>query len=144
EDLAGGGGAPRRHRVPRAQPDRRGKRLPLVARVRCRCEGLARKHPGEVVMALFDTSILLDYLLGDKRADAVFRQHQYRAVSVISWVEVMCVSPEEKHEATRAFLRSFERLSINESIADEALVLVRSRPGLAIHRALTWATAIVN
>ena len=95
-------------------------------------------------MALFDTSIVLDYLLGDKRADAVFRQHQYRAVSVISWVEVMCVSPEEKHEATRAFLRSFERLSINESIADEALVLVRSRPGLAIHRALTWATAIVN
>jgi len=95
-------------------------------------------------VALFDTSILLDYLLGDKRADAVFRQHQYRAVSVISWVEVMCVSPEEKHEATRAFLRSFERLSINESIADEALVLVRSRPGLAIHRALTWATAIVN
>ena len=80
-------------------------------------------------MALFDTSILLDYLLGDKRADAVFRQHQYRAVSVISWVEVMCVSPEDKHEATRAFLRSFERLSINESIADEALVLVRQRPG---------------
>jgi predicted nucleic acid-binding protein len=95
-------------------------------------------------VALFDTSILLDYLLGDKRADAVFRQHQYRAVSVISWVEVMCVSPEDKHEATRAFLRSFERLSINESIADEALLLTRQRPGLAIHRALTWATAIVN
>lgn len=95
-------------------------------------------------MALFDTSILLDYLVGDKRAGAVFRQHQYRAVSVITWVEVMCVSPEDKHEATRAFLRSFERLSINESIADEALVLVRARPGLAMHRALTWATAIVN
>jgi predicted nucleic acid-binding protein len=95
-------------------------------------------------MALFDTSILLDYLLGDKRADAAFRQHQYRAVSVISWMEVMCVSPEEKLEATRAFLRSFERLSINESIADEALLLMSERPGLPIHRALTFATAKVN
>lgn len=95
-------------------------------------------------MALFDTSILIDYLHGNRRADAVLRQYQYRAVSVISWVEVMCVSPEAKHEATRAFLRTFERLSINESIADEALILTRSRPWLAIHRALVWATAIVN
>jgi predicted nucleic acid-binding protein len=95
-------------------------------------------------VALFDTSILLDYLIGDKRAAVAIGQHQYRAVSVITWIEVMCISPDAKHEATRAFLRSFERLSINESIADEALVLMRERPGLAIHRALTWATAIVN
>ena len=95
-------------------------------------------------MALFDTSILLDYLTGDKRAAAALRQHQYRAISVVTWIEVMCISPEAKHETTRAFLRSFERLSINESIADEALALMRARPGLAIHRALTWATAVVN
>lgn len=93
---------------------------------------------------LFDTSILLDYLLGDKRAGVVFRQHRHRAVSVITWVEIMAVSPESKHETTRAFLRSFERLSINESIADEALRLIHERPGLTFHRALTWGTAIVN
>ncbi len=94
--------------------------------------------------ALFDTSVLLDYLLGDKRAGAVFKQFDYRALSVISWVEVMSVAPEVKHETTRAFLRSFERLSISEAIADEALRLLQDRPGLPFHRALTWATALVN
>jgi predicted nucleic acid-binding protein len=96
------------------------------------------------VTVLFDTSILIDYLVGDQRAGAVFREHPHRAVSVITWVELMAASPEGKHETTRAFLRTFERLSINESIADEALRLIRERPGLSFHRALTWATAIVN
>jgi predicted nucleic acid-binding protein len=95
-------------------------------------------------VALFDTSILLDYLVGEKRAAAAIAQHDYRALSVITWIEVMRVSPDGKRDATRAFLRSFERLSINESIADEALVLMSKRPGLAIHRALTFATARVN
>ena|SRR5882672_2080295 len=97
-----------------------------------------------MVSALFDTSVLLDYLLGDKRAGAVFKQVSYRALSVITWVEVMSVAPAEKHETTRGFLRSFERLSISEAIADEALRLIRDRPGLPFHRALTWATALVN
>jgi predicted nucleic acid-binding protein len=97
-----------------------------------------------VVTVLFDTSILVDYLVGEPRAGAVFREHAHRAVSVITWVELMAASPDGKHEATRAFLRTFERLSINESIADEALRLIRERPGLTFHRALTWATAIVN
>ena len=94
--------------------------------------------------ALFDTSVLIDYLLGDKRAGAVFKRFDHRAVSVITWVEVMSVAPEAQQETTRAFLRSFERLSINESIADEALRLIQSRPGVPFHHALTWATAIVN
>ena len=94
--------------------------------------------------ALFDTTVLLDYLLGDKRAGAAFKQFNHRALSVITWVEVMSVAPEDKHETTRAFLRSFERLSISEAIADEALRLIRDRSGLPFHRALTWATALVN
>jgi hypothetical protein len=96
------------------------------------------------VTGLFDTSVLLDYLVGERRAAAVFQQYQYRALSVITWVEIMSVAPEAQHEMTRGFLRSFERLSISESIADEALRLIRQRPGLAFHRAITWATAIVN
>jgi predicted nucleic acid-binding protein len=96
------------------------------------------------VTALFDTSILLDYLLGDKRAAAVFEQYNHRALSVISWVEVMSVAPKNEHQSTRSFLRSFERLSISEAIADEALRLIHERPGLPFHRALTWATALIN
>lgn len=97
-----------------------------------------------MVNALFDTSIMIDYLLGDRSARAVFKEFDHRALSVITWVEVMVVAPTEKQESTRAFLRSFERLSISESIADEALKLILERPGLPFHRALTWATALVN
>lgn len=97
-----------------------------------------------MVTALFDTSVLLDYLLGDQRAVEVFKQFDHRALSVVTWVEVMSVAPPAQGEATRAFLRSFERLSISEAIADEALRLIHARPGLPFHRALTWATARVN
>lgn len=94
--------------------------------------------------ALFDTSVLLDYLLGERRAAGVFKQYDHRALSVITWVELMSVAPEGQHETTRGFLRSFERLSISEAIADEALRLIRERQGITFHRAITWATAIVN
>jgi predicted nucleic acid-binding protein len=96
------------------------------------------------VTALFDTSVLLDYLLGDKRAVEVFNRYAHRALSVITWVEVMSAAPAAQAEATRAFMRSFERLSISEAIADEALRLIQERHGLPFHRALTWATARVN
>lgn len=115
-----------------------------MARRWCLQRRTGQHHPGAVVTALFDTSVLLDYLLGDKRAGAVFKQFEYRALSVITWVEVMSVAPTAKHDTTRAFLRSFERLSISEAIADDALRLICERPGLPFHRALTWATALIN
>lgn len=93
---------------------------------------------------LFDTSIVIDYLLGERRASELLNQAKHRAISVLSWVEVMSVAPAATEEETRLFLRSFERLAINESIADEAARLARKNGGLPYHRALTWATARVN
>jgi hypothetical protein len=58
-----------------------------------------------VVTALFDTTVLLDYLLGDKRAAPVSTQpSRLRSLRV----EVMSVAPDKSNETTRAFLRSFE------------------------------------
>ena len=94
--------------------------------------------------ALFDTGLLLDYLQGDKRAARALEAHEHRAISVITWLELMAIAPEEQREETRGFLYSFERLSISEATADEALRLMRDHPGLAFQRALTWATARVN
>jgi predicted nucleic acid-binding protein len=96
------------------------------------------------VTALFDTSLLLDYLQGDKRAARALEAHEHRAISVITWLELMAIAPEEQREETRGFLYSFERLSISEASADEALRLMREHPGLPFQRALTWATARVN
>ncbi len=91
-----------------------------------------------------DTSVLLDYLNGERRAERALAAHPHRSISVVSWLELMAVAPPELTEATRGFLRGFERLSISEAIADEALALMNARPGLPLHRALTWATARVN
>jgi len=97
-----------------------------------------------VLSVLIDTGVLLDYLVGDKRAQRVIQAHAHRAISVVTWLELMAAGPAAKLNAARDFLRTFERLSISESIADEALRLMQDRPGLPLHRALTWATARVN
>jgi predicted nucleic acid-binding protein len=96
------------------------------------------------VSALIDTSLMLDYLKGDRRAVHALAPYGHCAISVVTWLELMALSPPELVERTRGFLRSFERLSVNESIADEALRLLHDHAGLPFHRALTWATARLN
>jgi predicted nucleic acid-binding protein len=94
--------------------------------------------------ALIDTGLLLDYLTGEKRAATAMDACAHRSISVVTWLELMAACPDGLDEPTRGFLRSFERLSVNESIADEALRLMTARQGLARPHALTWASANVN
>ena len=94
--------------------------------------------------ALIDTGLLLDYLRGDERAAHALRDCAHRSITVATWLEVMRASPPDRREATRAFLRSFERLSISESSTDEAMRLSFAHPGLSAARAANWANAIVN
>jgi predicted nucleic acid-binding protein len=96
------------------------------------------------VSRLLDTSVLIDYLNGEPKARAVLEDGSPRAVSVVTWLEVMSLAPEAVAEQTRGFLRTFERLSVSEAVADEALRLMGVHPGLPYHRALTWACARVN
>ena len=94
--------------------------------------------------ALIDTGLLLDYLRGDERAARALRDCAHRSITVATWLEVMRASPPDRREATRAFLRTFERLSISESSTDEAMRLSFAHPGLSTERAVNWANAIVN
>lgn len=94
--------------------------------------------------ALIDTGLLLDYLRGDERAALALSDCTHRSITVATWVAVMCACPPDRREATRAFLRSFERLSISESSADEAVRLSLAHPGLGTARAINWANAVVN
>jgi len=94
--------------------------------------------------ALIDTGLLLDYLCGDERAARALRDCSHCSVTVATWLQVMRASPRDRREATRAFLRTFERLSISESSTDEAMRLSFAHPGLGIERAVNWANAIVN
>ena len=93
---------------------------------------------------LYDTPILIDYLLGDKRAREAVDTGRHRAISVVSWLEVMSVAPAGTEETTMLFMLTFERLATSEAVADEAARLSLAYPKLAFHRAIAWATASVN
>ena len=94
--------------------------------------------------ALFDTGVLIDHLTGKPEAAEIFAVHTFGAISVISWVELMSLAPPGREEATRTFLHRFERLALNEAIADRAVTLRRLHPELTLSRALIYATALVN
>jgi predicted nucleic acid-binding protein len=94
--------------------------------------------------ALIDTSVLLDYLSGEKRAQRALATYAHRSISVVTWLELMSACPLDALDSTRGFLRTFERLSLSEAIADEALRLMHQKPGLPINRAITWASANAN
>ena len=93
---------------------------------------------------LIDTPLVRDYLHGDLRARDALKAVAHRSLSVVSWLELMAQCPPALVDDTKAFLRSFERLSVSEAIADEALRLMLHRPGLSRERALVWASAIIN
>ena len=94
--------------------------------------------------ALIDTGLLLDYLRGDERAARALSDCAHRSITVATWLEVMRASPPDRREATRSFLRSFERLSISESSTDEAMRLSFAHPDLSTARAVNWANAVLN
>jgi hypothetical protein len=94
--------------------------------------------------AVFATALVIDYLRGVKRAQEAFAQFPDRAITVGSWVEVLMEAPRNLEPQTREFLRGFERLAINEAIADRALELIQQHPQLNIRHAFPWATAQIN
>ena len=97
-----------------------------------------------MLTALFDTSVVLDYFMGIEGARKAMSKYSHRAISVFTWVEVLSIAPPAHAETTRLFLRGFERLSINEAIADRALVLIEGNKNLSMRCALAWAVAQVN
>ncbi len=94
--------------------------------------------------AVYDTALVIDYLRGVKRALEAFGQFPDRAITVGTWVEIMSEAPTRLEPQTREFLRGFERLAINEAIADRALALMQQHDRLNIQQALAWATAQIN
>ncbi|MEJ0036047.1 MAG: PIN domain-containing protein [Gammaproteobacteria bacterium] len=93
---------------------------------------------------VFDTCLLVDYLRGIPQAHAAFEAYPHRSITVITWVEVMAAAPEDLTARTRDFLRGFERLAINEAIADRALSLIQRHEQITMRHALPWATAQSN
>jgi predicted nucleic acid-binding protein len=93
-----------------------------------------------MVKALFDTNILVDYLNAVPQARTELQRYTDKAVSIITWMEVMIGADRALEAATRSFLRGFDVVAIDERIAERAASLRRN------HRikppdAIIWATA---
>ncbi len=89
---------------------------------------------------LLDTNILIDYLRGIPAALAVCNQHSDRAISIITWMEVIVGATSENEDQTRAFLRNFHTLPLSSAIAERA-VLIRRGSRLKLPDAIIQATA---
>lgn len=93
-----------------------------------------------MVKALFDTNILIDYLNAVPQARAEFSLHSDKAISIITWMEVMVGAEPDLEAPTRDFLSGFEIIGLDERIAARAVAL-RRRHKIKLPDAVVWASA---
>lgn len=96
-----------------------------------------------MVSALFDTNILIDYLNGIEQAKTELDRYSDKAISLITWMEVMVGARPETEEIVRGFLSSFVNLPIEEQVSNIAVTL-RKKHKIKLPDAIVWATAQVN
>lgn len=96
-----------------------------------------------MVAALFDTNILIDHLNAVPEADTEIERYQDRAISIITWIEVMAGAADEVSDQTRRYLAAFQVSPIDGRIAERAVALRRSTR-IKLPDALIWATAQVE
>ncbi len=93
--------------------------------------------------ALFDTNILIDYLNGVPAARKELALYDSCAISVVTWMEVMCGGEATLEETTRSFLNGFLVIPVNDAIAERAVKLRRERR-IKLPDAIILATSLVN
>lgn len=93
--------------------------------------------------AVFDTNILIDYMIGIPEAAAEIRRFPDSALSIITWMEVMAGTHESEGNRMRSFLRRFKCLPISNDIAERATSIRRVRK-VKLPDAIIQATAQVE
>jgi predicted nucleic acid-binding protein len=93
-----------------------------------------------MVKALFDTNILIDYLNAIPEARTELARYADKAVSIITWMEVMVGANDDLEAPTRSFLSGFDIVVVDEKIAERAVDLRRSHR-IKLPDAVIWATA---
>src|SRR4051812_38784473 len=96
-----------------------------------------------MVRALFDTNVLIDYLNGVGAAKKEIGRYVYRAISTITWMEVLVCTTSEDEVAIRAWLGSFDVIALDAAIANRA-VEIRKQRRIRLPDAIVWASAQVN
>jgi predicted nucleic acid-binding protein len=96
-----------------------------------------------VVKALFDTNILIDFLRGVPAARDEFARYEDKAISVVTWMEVMAGVSAAVERRTRMFLDGFVLVGLDEAVAERAVAL-RRQYRLKLPDAIVWASAQVG
>ena len=65
-----------------------------------------------MVSALFDTNILIDYLNGIQPAKTELDRYSDKAISLITWMEVMVGATPETEGIVRGFLKAMSQLRV--------------------------------
>lgn len=89
---------------------------------------------------LFDTCILIDYLRGIPKARSECGRYSDRAISIITWMEVMAGTTDANQAEIREFLLNFRTVSLTPRIADLTVTIRRTRR-IKLPDAIIQATA---
>jgi predicted nucleic acid-binding protein len=94
--------------------------------------------------ALFDSDILIDFLVGESKAERELKRFSERLISIVSWSEVMIgADSEDEQIKCREFLAAFTVIPFDQTIAEEA-VRIRRGTRLKLPDAIIWASAKAN
>jgi predicted nucleic acid-binding protein len=96
-----------------------------------------------MVKALFDTNVLIDYLNAIPQARDELTRYQEKAISIITWMEVLVGAKPEVVTGTRAFLAGFMVIPVDDAIAERAVSL-RQLHRIKLPDAVIWATANIH
>ena len=96
-----------------------------------------------MVKALFDTNILIDFLNGIPQARDEIARYEGKAISIITWMEVLVGADRQVEARTRDYLNSFDVIPLDDKVADRAVDLRREH-GIRLPDAIVWASAEVH
>lgn len=98
---------------------------------------MARPH----IEAVFDTNILIDFLVGREEAQREFDRYTRRGISIITWMELQIGSrSDEEADVIDLFLREFRVIEITRQVARRATE-IRRRTRVRLPDAVIWASA---
>ena len=96
---------------------------------------------GEIMKAVFDTNILVDYLNGIPAANREMEHYEEITISIVTWMEVLAGADDAEEEAViREFLSRFKVQPLEKAVAERA-IKIRRQQKLKLPDAIIWATA---
>ncbi|OJU00200.1 MAG: VapC toxin family PIN domain ribonuclease [Rhizobium sp. 63-7] len=96
-----------------------------------------------MVKALFDTNILIDYLSGREEARTELSLYKDKAISIITWMEVLIGAQPQIEKRTRAFLEGFDLIVLDNDVAERSIA-IRREQRLKLPDAIILASAEVH